>query len=323
MKRLFKVLLALVVLAVLAALGGVGYVMARYPDVPEAETITVEATPERLARGQYLVEHVTVCIDCHSQRDMTKYAGPVKPGTEGGGGEFFGDEAAGLRLYSRNITPAGIGEWTDGELIRAMTTGVNPSGEALFPIMPYQRYASLDTEDVQAIVAYIRTLKPVTSHVPERELPFPLPLVVRTMPAAARPQARPSPDDRWRDGRYLVNAAACGDCHSPMDDQGQIIAGREFSGGMEFPLPGGGVVRSANISPDRETGIGAWTEEQFVQKFKAFEHWAGEDLSAAEQRENTVMPWLKYAGMTEQDLRAVYNYLRFLPPVRNRVTKFN
>jgi mono/diheme cytochrome c family protein len=189
--------------------------------------------------------------------------------------------------------------------------------------MPYPRYSALDRADVEAIVAYIRTLKPVTSHVPERELPFPLPLIVRTMPAAAQPQPRPAPGNTWSYGRYLVNAAACGDCHSPMDDQGQTIAGREFSGGMEFPLPGGGVVRSANISPDLETGIGRWTEEEFVNKFKGFENWTPVQLTAAEQRENTVMPWLAYAGMSEQDLRAVYNYLRYLTPVRNRVTKFN
>ena len=323
MKRLLTILLVLVVCLVVVALAGVGYLYARYPDVPGAADVTIERTPERLARGKYLVEHVTMCVDCHSIRDMTKYAGPVKPGTEGGGGEFFGDPAAGLSLYSRNITPAAIGSWTDGELIRAFTAGVNPSGEALFPIMPYPRYASLDGADVAAIVAYIRTLKPVTREIPERELPFPLPLVVRTMPAAAHPQTRPSPENRWSYGKYLVNAAACGDCHTPMDDQGQAIAGREFSGGMAFPLPGGGVVRAANITPDAQSGIGTWTEDDFVQKFKAFGNATPRDLNAAEQRQNTVMPWLAYAGLTEDDLRAMYNYLRYLPPVQNRVQRFN
>ena len=70
--------------------------------------------------------------------------------------------------------------------------------------------------------------------------------------------------------QVLVNAAVCGECHSPRDDQGQAIAGREFSGGEEFPLPGGGIVRTANITPEANTGIGSWTEEEFVQKFKAF-----------------------------------------------------
>jgi mono/diheme cytochrome c family protein len=246
----------------------------------------------------------------------------VKPGTEGAGGEFFGDEASGLMVWARNITPSAIGSWSDGELIRAFTEGVTPDGRALFPIMPYPHYAMLDPRDVEAIVAYIRTLKPVTSHIPDRVLPMPLPIVVRTMPVAAQPRTRPPASDRWSYGKYLVNAAVCGDCHSPADDQGQVIPGHEFSGGREFPLPGGGTVRAANITPEADTGIGTWTEDQFVEKFKSFAGPA-RDLSVAEQRENTMMPWAAYAGMTDEDLRAIYNYLRFVKPVRNRVRKFN
>jgi hypothetical protein len=143
------------------------------------------------------------------------------------------------------------------------------------------------------------------------------------MPAAARPQPRPAAGHRWAYGKYLVNAAVCGECHSPRDDQGQAIAGREFSGGEEFPLPGGGIVRTANITPEANTGIGSWTEEEFVQKFKAFAGTTSRPLTAAEQRENTVMPWLAYSGMTDDDLRAIYNSLRFVKPVRNTVRKFN
>lgn len=321
MTRLLKLLLTLIIIVAAAGLAGVGYLFAKYPSVPAAETVTIERTPERLARGEYLVRHVVVCLECHSERDMAKYSGPVKPGTEGMGGEFMGD--ATLKVYAKNITPAAIGNWTDGEVIRAFTEGVTPKGEALFPMMPYPHFASLDRADVEAIVAYIRTLKPITNAVPARTLPFPLPLVVRTMPAAAHPQTRPDPKDRWRYGKYLVNAAVCSDCHSPQDSQGQLIPGREFSGGMEFPLPGGGVVRAANITPEANTGIGSWTEEQFVQKFKGFAAAAPRDLTRAEQRENSMMPWTAYAGMTEDDLKAIYNYLRYVKPVRNTVTKFN
>ena len=82
---------------------------------------------------------------------MTKYGGPVKAETLGAGGEFFGDEAEGFAVYSRNITPAAIGNWTDGELIRAFTSGVSKDGTPLFPIMPYPRYARLSREDVESI----------------------------------------------------------------------------------------------------------------------------------------------------------------------------
>jgi hypothetical protein len=90
-----------------------------------------------------------------------------------------------------------------------------------------------------------------------------------------------------------------------------------------FPLPGGAVGRSANITPDADTGIGTWTGEQFVEKFKAWRGQVPRALSAQEQRENTQMPWLFYAGMTDEDLSAIHASLRSLKPVVNRVKKFN
>jgi hypothetical protein len=108
-----------------------------------------------------------------------------------------------------------------------------------------------------------------------------------------------------------------------MDGQGTPLPGKEFAGGFEFPLPGGGVVRSANITPDADTGIGTWTEQQFIDKFKAFQGAPVRSLTPAEQRENTVMPWIGYAGMTEEDLGAIYTYLRTVKPVVNRVQKHN
>lgn len=324
MKKLPKFLLLFALVVVVLAGAALGYLFARYPAVPPAETVSIQATPQLLAQGEYLVNHVTGCIGCHSVRDLTKYGGPVTPGTEGAGNEPFGDPAQGLVLFSKNITPEAIGSWSDGELMRAIASGVNAGGEALFPIMPYPNYARMARPDLEAIVAYIRTLKPVRSSVPERRLPFPLPLVVRTLPAPAELRAAPpSRDDRQAYGEYLATIASCQDCHSPMDAQGARIAGREFSGGMEFPLPGGGIVRAANISPDADTGLGTWTEEEFVAKFQAWRSTEPRALTAAEQRENTTMPWLFYSGMTDEDLRAIYGYLRTAKPVVNRVRKFN
>ena len=224
-------------------------------------------------------------------------------------------------LYSQNLTPAGIGAWTDGELIRAFTAGVSRDGTPLFPTMPYLRYGQLSRDDVHAIVAYLRTLKAIEYAAPPRELGMPLPLVVRTIPAPASFRPILENSDRVAYGEYLTNAAACGDCHTPMDAQGQPIPGRDFAGGFEFPLRGGAVVRSANITPDATTGIGAWTEEQFIDKFKVFDSAARRPLTAADDRENTTMPWYEYAGMTREDLGAIYAYLRSLKPIINRVDK--
>ena len=113
----------------------------------------------------------------------------------------------------------------------------------------------------------------------------------------------------------MINAAACADCHTPADSQGQPLPGRDYAGGFEFKLPTGGIVRSANLTPDADTGIGTWTEVQFVDKFKAFEGAPVRDLTPQEQRENTTMPWIAYAGMTREDLAANYSYLRSIKPV--------
>lgn len=323
MRLVLRILFFLVVLVVVVAVAGVTFLYVRYPNVPPAENITVQSTAEKVARGRYLSEHVSGCTVCHAVRDFTKYGAPVKPETVGAGGEIFGEAGSGFEVYSKNITPEGIGNWTDGQLIRAFTAGVNAEGDALFPIMPYPRYARLSREDVEAIVAYVRTLKPIRSSVPERRLPFPLPLIVRTMPQPAALRPMPPKTDKLAYGEYMTNAAVCGECHTPIDDRGTPIPGREFSGGAPLHLPGGGVVNPANITPDADTGIGTWTEQQFLDTFKAWRGVEPRVLTAQEQRENTFMPWLFYAGMTDEDLSAIYTYLRSQKPVVNRVKKFN
>jgi hypothetical protein len=161
--------------------------------VPPAENVTIQATPETIARGEYLSKHVTGCVECHAERDFTKYAAPVKPGTLGKGGQQFGDPESPIRvLYSKNITPMGLGTWTDGQVLRAFASGVNKDGEPLFPLMPYPRYARLCREDAEAIIAYLRTLTPIEYTAPARSLALPLPLIVHTIPSHAtfRPMRR-------------------------------------------------------------------------------------------------------------------------------------
>jgi mono/diheme cytochrome c family protein len=324
MAKLLKWLLVLVAVVVVAAGAGVAYLYARYPMVPAAENVTIQSTPEKVARGEYLSKHVTGCVECHAERDFSKYAAPIKPESLGKGGENFGEPGTPIRvLYSKNITPAAIGAWTDGELLRAFTSGVNKDGEPLFPIMPYPKYARLSREDAEAIVTYIRTLQPIEYAPPARELGLPLPLVVRTIPSHATFRSMPSKTDRVAYGEYLTNAALCSECHTPIDEQGTPLPGRDYAGGFEMKLPGGGVVRTANITPDADTGIGTWTEEQFVDKFKAFDGADHRTLTPAERRENTWMPWYAYAGMTREDLGAIYTYLRTLKPIINRVQKHN
>lgn len=322
MRRLGRVLLVLLATIALALGAGLTYLYAAYPSVPPADEVIIERTPHRIARGKYLSEHVTGCTVCHAERDWSSYGGPVVPGTSGKGGQRFGYGTDPFVLYAKNITPAGIRAWTDGELIRAFTTGVSRDGTPLFPLMPYPRFGRLSRDDVEAIVAYLRTL-PAVPNPPEpaRTLQFPLPLVVRTIPAAASPRPIPPASDRVAYGEYMTTAALCSECHTPIDTQGTPLPGMDFAGGMVLRPGGVGLVRSANITPDAVTGIGAWTEQQFLDKFRAFRGAAPRRLVGAERDENTEMPWSMYAGMTDDDLSAIYAYLRTVRPIVNRVQK--
>jgi mono/diheme cytochrome c family protein len=320
MRTVLKILGVLVLAAMLAACGGLAYLYFAFPKVAPATDHKAVSTPELIARGEYLAKHVNACIDCHSTRDWGRFAGPIVPGTEGQGGQMF-DQSMGMpgRLYAKNITPAGIGTWTDGEVLRAFTTGVSRDGRPMFPLMPYPSYGRMDPSDADAVLAYLRTLKPIENRVPDSKLDFPMNLVVRTIPGDARPQKRPEPTDSVAYGRYLATIAGCGDCHTPAE-KGTPLPGMDFAGGFEFQFPDGSVVRSTNITPDPETGIGGWDQAFFVQRFKKYAE--AEQPSVKPGELQSVMPWTMYAGMTEQDLGAIHDFLKTLKPVKHSVERF-
>lgn len=324
MRLIGKILLGLVIVIVVAAGGGYWWFTHTYPKIGPAPEMKVETTPERLERGKYLAGHVSGCLDCHSTRDWGYYAGPTKPGTTGQGGDYFDQAFVGVPgvLYAANVTPAGIGNYTDGELYRSITTGVKKNGEAMFPLMPYVHFGRMADEDIKSIIAFIRTLKPIDNAVPPSHLDFPLNLIVRTIPQPGDPQPLPNPSDEIAYGEYLVNAAGCTDCHTPMTTKGERIAGLEFAGGFEFRFPTGLVCRSANITPDSSTGIGKWDRTQFVTRFKKFDNEEARHTKVESTDFNTVMPWTLLAGMTESDLGAIYTYLRTLKPVNHQVEHF-
>lgn len=306
---------------VMLALCAIAYVSFVLPRVDDAPYLTVERTPQRIERGKYLANNVAVCMDCHSTREWDKYAGPMAAEGQGGGGEVFNQEMGFPgTFYAPNITPYALGDWTDGELLRAITTGVNKEGKALFPVMGYHRFGKMDKEDVYSIIAYLRTLSPVKKDIAESKADFPVNLLINTMPVEADYQKIPSEKDQVRYGAYLINATGCVDCHS-RTDKGAIIPGTEFGGGMEFLMPGA-IVRSPNITPDNETGIGGWTKESFTARFKMY---ANPNYKAPHVKPgdmHTPMPWGMYSGMKEKDLQAIYAYLKSLKPIKNEVIRF-
>lgn len=321
MKKVGKIIVYVVIAVVILVGGALSYVKVALPNVGDPPNIKVELTPERIKRGKYLANHVTVCIDCHSTRHWTKFSGPLDTNGIGTGGEKF-DHNIGFpgEVYVPNITPHNLGKWTDGEIYRAITSGVKKDGSAIFPIMPYQSYSKMDTEDIYSIIAYLRTLPSKETSSPERSLDFPLNFLVNTMPVKAEPQTIPAREDQLAYGAYLVNSASCKDCHTKQE-KGTPIEGMDFAGGYEFRLPGG-TVTSANITQDLETGIGRWSKEQFISRFRSYQN-PHEMKSVNEGDFQTVMPWTMYGNMETSDLEAIFAYLKTVKPIRNQVTKFS
>jgi cytochrome c2 len=319
MKKLIKIFL-IVILLFFA--GMISYVKYFLPNVGPAEDITIEPTDERIARGKYLANSVSVCMDCHSTRDWTKFSGPLVEGTLGIGGEEFSQKFGFPgKFISKNITPFALGNWTDGEILRAITTGVNKDEKALFPVMPHPNYGQMDQEDIYSIIAYVRSLESIESNPEASIADFPMSLIINTIPQKASFTSIPEKSNVLAYGGYLINAAACADCHT-QQDKGKKIAGLELAGGFKFPLPTGGVVSSSNITPDLETGIGSWTEEAFVAKFKTYADSSYIPHTIQNGDFNSVMPWTMYATMNEEDLRAIFTYLKAQPAIQNKVERF-
>ncbi|UFH54647.1 cytochrome c [Spirosoma sp. KNUC1025] len=318
-KRIGKIALGIVVALVLILAVGLAYVKLALPNVGPAPEMTIKATAEQIEHGRYLANSVASCIDCHSTRDFSKLTGPLVPGTEGKGGEKFSREFGFPgNYYAPNLTPSHLGSWTDGEIYRAITTGVNRDGRALFPVMPYQNYAQMDPGDIRDIIAYLRTLEPIENEIPPAELDFPINFIINTIPAKREPGHRPDTTDRVAYGKYVMTFAACTICHTPVDGQGNALPGMDMAGGREFPIQTG-TVRSMNLTPAR-SGIGSWTKAAFISRFRSF---ADKNQPGVHDDEfNTMMPWTMFSQMTDQDLGAIYDYLRTIKPVENKVERF-
>lgn len=322
MNKTVKYITYFVVFLVLAVVAILSYVSAAMPNVGSAVELRIDYTQERIERGHYLANAVMLCMDCHAERDYSKFSGPPKDGTLGAGGDRF-DSSMGFPgvFYTKNITPYGISRYTDGELYRVITTGVNKDGVAMFPIMPYLYYGKMDPEDIYSVIAYIRSLEPVKNEIPESKPDFPFNVIVKTIPQKAQPQKLPDKSDWIAYGAYMTNASGCIECHTPVSGGGQIIKELAFGGGRDFKFPDGSVLRTLNITPDK-TGIGTWTEEKFVQMFKQYADSAYVAPSIAPGEYNTIMPWMMYAHMEEEDLKAIFAYLQTVKPIENIVERF-
>ncbi len=324
--RFWKKLLPIALLIILV-LAGITYLYIRYtlPRIPPIPEIVINHQDSSLLkRGEYLAEHVSICVDCHSARNVNYFSWPFVEDQKGSGGPFLSQKLGYTfpgESFTPNITPANLGSWSDGELYRLLTTGIDKDGKTINHAMPFENFSHLDPTDAKAIIAYIRTLPPI-KNTPAgiTRINFFHDLYNRTIPRDVKPIYLDSLKTAIDSGHYLVTIASCNDCHTPKKWLEINDTTRLLSGGLEFPLPTGGFVHSANLTPD-ESGLQSWTEETFVKKFKSYLD-SGAIYKVSPNSFNSLMPWSDYDAMTEKDLKAIYAYLKSLKPVYNPVVVF-
>jgi mono/diheme cytochrome c family protein len=317
MKKLVKILAWTFVALLIVAAAGITFTIGWRPFIgPQARTLTArkfDSTPARLARGAYLVNNVNDCMDCHAGHDWTAHDAPIVPGTLGAGQDMNMLKGFPGLVYAPNITSdpeTGAGNWTDDQLARAIREGVGHDGRALFPFMPYPDFRALSDEDLASIIVYVRSLPPVRKQRPQTALIFPVKYLIRTVP---QPLDAPVPDPDLstpeKRGKYLVTIAGCTDCHTPQDAHGQPLPGMDFAGGFILDGPWGRVA-SANLTPD-PSGIPYYDLPLFTQVLRTG--------YVKARKLSQIMPSHTYRGMTDDDIAAIFAYIKTLKPVSHHV----
>ena len=266
-----------------------------------------EAEKDLVARGQYIFAVAGGCA-CHT----------VPKGTPHAGGRAFPIPFA--KAYGTNITQdkeTGIGSWSDKEIRDSIVRGIRPNGERLLPIMPYEAYSGMAEEDLKALIAYLRTLKPVRKENLQPRVyvslfrPLVTPLWLKLFGRFSNPPAR-APKNSMERGRYLVeHVSLCDDCHTPRNllmvpRRALYLAGSKVGIlGEEIP----------NITPDKETGIGSWSRNDIAELLL---NGTKPDLDNVQGLMEEVVE-AGYKKMTKEDALAIADYLKSIPPVKNKI----
>ena len=318
--RAFQVALLLVVLVASAFSVYVWRTWDRSYDEFPVPDVRASSDPAVLARGEYLVYGPAHCVECHSssfeefQKIMDGGKVPLQGGTK------FEAPPLGA-IYSKNLTPdpdTGIGRYTDGQIARMMRYNVRPNGRAsVAPMMPFH---NMSDEDMIAIISFLRSQPAVRHQVPENEWTV-FGKVIRTISSSFKPRdpntvrppkTAPAEMPTKERGEYLARYVGnCVGCHTPLDDTTFEPSGPEFSGGEDFepmPLPGADRqtwFRTPNITPKKGSALMKFPDRAtFVARFKV----------GGRQHPGTPMPWEAYARMSPEDVGAIYEFLRSLPP---------
>jgi mono/diheme cytochrome c family protein len=303
--------ISVLVIILLAAIRlTIGWAPVLGPKSRALNNLKFESTPERLARGRYLANAVMGCLDCHSPHDWKAPGGPPIQSMLGAGQPFEGNFPG--VVFAPNITSdpeTGAGSWSDDQLARAIREGISHDGQALFPLMPYQNFRYLSDEDLASLLVYLRTLPAVRNRLPRTEIAFPVKYLMRSAPQPIDAPVPPmNSSDPIKQGEYLVRIASCKNCHTPQE-RGQLQENLAFAGGFVLSGPFGSVA-SANITP-APSGISYYDENLFMSVMRT--------CRVRARTLNPIMPCDVFHNMTDDDLKAVFAYLRTLKPVKHLV----
>jgi mono/diheme cytochrome c family protein len=269
---------------------------APYPNIKASTDSAV------ILKGKQLVFGPAHCADCHSKANADSLIALGQPVPLSGGYEF--DLPIG-KVFTRNITPdteTGIGRYTDEEIARALRYGVAPDGTAYFDFMPFHNTSD---EDLSAIISYLRSQPPVKNKIPEKTSTL-LGKVVNAFlikPVGPNGEVPVSvkKDSTAEYGKYLaINVANCSGCHTKRDMMTGAFEGTLFSGGLELD----GFV-TPNLTTHPDSHITNWDEEKFIARFREGKKFA-----------TSPMPWNSFKRMSDEELKAIYRFLKTLPPVK-------
>jgi len=265
-----------------------------------AATGFAHAQSDLVKRGDYLVNGILTCGNCHSPKGPT---GDI-PGKEFSGGLSW-DEPP-FKVTAPNITQdkeTGIGSWTDAQIKTLLRTGMMPNGVHIAMIMPTGFYHIMTERDLDAVVAYLHTIKPIKNTVAAPI--YKMPQVEHVIPGGEKPYSEADMSDKLKKGFYLVTIAHCMECHTPMEKGMRLWTTRLGAGGFDFPGPWG-VSTSRNITSSKGKGIGNWTDAEIKRAITTGVTRDGSHLKPP-------MGFHYYATLTPDDLDAIVAYLRTVP----------
>lgn len=257
-----------------------------------------------LERGSYLVNAVMVCDGCHTPRDKSGF---VMEQRFSGGSQTWNTPA--YTVKGSNITPdseTGIGAWSDDELKRVLAEGIHRHGRPIAPQMPFAFYRILTPRDLDALVAFMRSLPPVRNEVQPpvyREA-----MHADPVPGASKPFTDDDLRDRLKRGFYLASISHCMECHGRRPDGVQDYQHAWGKGGYVFKGPWGSTI-TPNITSHPKSGIGAWTDAEIKRVLTQGVSRDGRAIKPPMDRQAF------FSRMTDADLDAIVAWLRTLPPI--------